>query len=323
VPPEGEPQWAGFGQSIRGAAHRRKGLSNQDHLRLFPRASSQMGPPLVCAVADGHGSPRSFRSAKGADFATRCARDTLWRFQKESSGLPENADLLKALVNDLPRDLVLAWRKAVEQDLERYPLSDDELTRLEEAAGAGAYRQVQDNPYLIYGATLLVVLVTTHGLAFLQLGDGDILLVAENGATHRPLPRDARLMGNETTSLCGHEAWRDFRTGWLPFTQPAPALVLLSTDGYCNSFHDDAAFLQVGADLLGLLRSEGAGSVCRSLGGWLEESSQEGSGDDITLAVLYRCAAIQSSAGRGRALQTTGSCQSTADALEPEETSHE
>lgn len=40
------------------------------------------------------------------------------------------------------------------------------------------------------------------------------------------------------------------------------------------------------------MRSTGPHSVCRGLSHWLNEASRLGSGDDITLAVLYRCAAI-------------------------------
>jgi serine/threonine protein phosphatase PrpC len=287
-------RWAGFGESIRGAAHQRNGLPNQDRWEMFPSTPGKLGPPLVCAVADGHGSPKSFRSEKGAAFATTRARKVVQQFLKTHTDLADPANLQYALKDDhLPRDLVLAWQKAVDDDLLQFPLRDAELDHLEQAEGTGARRQVLANPYLAYGATLLVTLITRQGLVFLQLGDGDILLVAEDGATRRPLAADPRLMANETTSLCMRAAWHDFRTGWLPQTEPVPALILLSTDGYSNSFQDDKAFLQVGADLLGLLRSEGAPKIHHNLRGWLEESSQSGSGDDITLAVLYRCGAIQ------------------------------
>ncbi len=287
--------WSVFGESVRGAAHARKDLPNQDSLGWwFPRAAGKQGPPLIVAVADGHGSPKCFRSATGAAFATDRAREVARKFLKSYQFLPD-AKMGEALAERLSFELERAWKVRVRRDLEDNPLRPDELDLLEQTAGAEARRQVLANPYLAYGATLLLALVTDRGLALLQLGDGDILAVTENGVTRRPLPKDPRLMANETTSLCGPNAWRDFRTVWLPQAseQPAPALLLLSTDGYANSFQSDKAFVQVGADLLGLLRSEGSAGVCRSLRSWLEESSQLGSGDDITLAALYRCDAIQ------------------------------
>ena len=68
--------------------------------------------------------------------------------------------------------------------------------------------------------------------------------------------------------------------------EEVPALVLLSTDGYANSFEDDGGFLSVGSDLLMMLREHDTAAVQRDLETWLEEASREGSGDDITLGVL-------------------------------------
>jgi hypothetical protein len=104
----------------------------------------------------------------------------------------------------------------------------------------------------------------------------------------RPMPEDERLCGNQTTSLCDRESWREFRVVFHALAETAPALVLVATDGYANSFRDDAGFLQVGTDLLLILRTDGLEAVKKDLESWLTETSQEGSGDDITLGVLYR-----------------------------------
>jgi hypothetical protein len=145
---------------------------------------------------------------------------------------------------------------------------------------------VETKPLLAYGATLLVVLVTHAFILYVQLGDGDILTVTETGEVSRPLARDEQLFANETTSLCAANAWRDLRIGFQALVGMPPALILLSTDGYANSFRDDAGFLKVGADLLEMIRAEGLDQVNENLAGWLTEASQTGSGDDITLAVI-------------------------------------
>ncbi len=69
--------------------------------------------------------------------------------------------------------------------------------------------------------------------------------------------------------------------------EAAPALILVSTDGYANSFADDAGFLQVGSDLLNILRAQGLDEVTANLDGWPAEASEQGSGD-VTLGLLYR-----------------------------------
>lgn len=120
---------------------------------------------------------------------------------------------------------------------------------------------------------------------YFQLGDGEILSVSPDGQTTRPLHADERLVGNQTTSLCQPDAWREFRVSWT-LAPDLPALVLLSTDGYVNSFRSDEDFLKIGSDYLELLRVEGISTVAEELPRILEEATQQGSGDDITLAIL-------------------------------------
>ena len=139
-----------------------------------------------------------------------------------------------------------------------------------------------------YGSTLLTVLAGPEVLLFLQLGDGDILVVADDGTVTRPMPEDSRLMANETTSLCTVDAWREIRVALYPLVEGAPALILLATDGYANSFVSEQDFLRVGPDYLQAIREEGLAAVGSHLDEWLAEASTQGSGDDITLGIVSR-----------------------------------
>ncbi len=65
-----------------------------------------------------------------------------------------------------------------------------------------------------------------------------------------------------------------------------PALVLITTDGYVNAFTSNAGFLKAATDILALGRSEGWDYVEKHLSQWLEEASMQGSGDDVTVALL-------------------------------------
>ena len=125
----------------------------------------------------------------------------------------------------------------------------------------------------------------TECLLYLQLGDGEILSVTAQGTTTRPLPPDDRLIANQTTSLCQPEAWKDFRSAWVT-NGAMPSLVLLSTDGYANSFRSDEDFLKIGQDYLEIIREQGIASLAEELPAILTEATQQGSGDDITLAIL-------------------------------------
>src|SRR5436305_1513624 len=83
-------------------------------------------------------------------------------------------------------------------------------------------------------------------------------------------PADVRLFGNETTSLCLPDAWNDMHVDVQP--ESAPALILLASDGYANSFSDDAAFRRVGSDLLEMIRADGLDAVSQALPGWLADA---------------------------------------------------
>lgn len=278
--------WQALGRSVRGASHVRSGLPNQDALAWLPAVGS--GPRLILAVSDGHGSAKSFRSDVGSARAVEIAA---WVLQDLLDGQPDptNLSAVKRTAEErLPREILRQWVEAVEKDLAENPFTPQELALLAEKSGPSAREAVEQNTLLAYGATILVVLVTEQFILYLQLGDGDILTVSESGVVERPLPEDARLFANQTTSLCTAEAWRDFRVRFQALPGSPPALILVSTDGYANSFVNEEAFLKVGADIWEILRAEGIESVSQSLEGWLNEASQSGSGDDITLGLLCR-----------------------------------
>ena len=171
--------------------------------------------------------------------------------------------------------------------LKEEPLYSGTLDQLEQQNGAAARQDVEANPFLAYGSTILGVLAAPEFLVYLQLGDGDILLVSDAGEVSRPWARDGRRLSAETTSLCTLEAWKSVHVAVQPNAAQAPRLVLLSTDGYSDSFREDAGFLKVASDILEIIRREGFEKVEQSMESWLSETSRLGSGDDTTLGILY------------------------------------
>ena len=65
-----------------------------------------------------------------------------------------------------------------------------------------------------------------------------------------------------------------------------PLMFLVSTDGYSNSFTDKSGFLKAGEDFFKLCNEKGLGYIENSLEDWLNVSSDKGSGDDISLALV-------------------------------------
>jgi serine/threonine protein phosphatase PrpC len=286
APTPRKPRWQALGQSVRGAAHARAGLPNQDAYTWVPRSGE--GSLLILAVSDGHGSAKSFRSDVGSGYAVSAAA---WVLQDLLDGQPDprNLSAIKRTAEErLPQEIVRHWTAKVEEHLQKTPFTEEELGALEQKDGPAARQKVEDNPLLAYGATLLATLVAEDFILYLQLGDGDILVVSEEEEVSRPMPEDARLFANQTTSLCTPDAWRDFRIRFQTVVGSPPALILLATDGYANSFVNEEAFLQVATDIWEIIRDEGLATVTENLEGWLERASQEGSGDDITLGLLCR-----------------------------------
>jgi serine/threonine protein phosphatase PrpC len=281
-------KWEVIGQTIRGASHLRNGLPNQDAIQFDP--GDEAGAPVVVAVADGHGSPKSFRSAVGADLAARAALEITRNFlngmkQSSLSAIKDAAERL------LPADIVKSWTDAVDAHRKENPFSAEELDRLESGAGLSAREAIvaQGKHLVAYGSTLLLVAIADGFIFYLQLGDGDIVAVSDTAdVAEHPLPSDPSLIANETTSLCMSGAQKKFRFRFQVIHDVPPALILISTDGYSNAFATDADFYKVGSDLIEIVRTSGLESVNRDLSGWLNDASQSGSGDDVTLGIICR-----------------------------------
>ena len=269
--------WRTLKATVRGAAHVRAGLPNQDAVRVA-RFNDDL--PLLAALADGHGSARSFRSQRGARLAVIVAQQVCGHLFK----LDGPTQIKRWAEERLPQELVRRWRERVDKSLKIKPFTPEELTLLD----AASRRQIETNPYLAYGSTLLTVIVAPAFILYLQLGDGDILTVSTQGDIERPIAADARLIGNETTSLCSAKAWNDLRVRFQTLAGSPPALILAATDGYANAYRDEAGFQQVARDLWALLRDEGDAAVKPHLQDWLNEASQQGSGDDISVGIIWR-----------------------------------
>jgi serine/threonine protein phosphatase PrpC len=262
--------WRVLGRSVRGTSHRRRDLPNQDAIGW---ATTSAGD-LTLAVADGHGSSACFRSGTGSQLAVRVALELL----AELAGrLDFKQEFLDDIEDDVKDQLVTRWRDAVADHLSRNPFDAHDISLLGRRSS-----------FTAYGSTLLAAMADDSQLFLLQIGDGDILLVSGVGRVTRPWPRDERLLGVETTSLCTEDAARNIRLRVEPLSSASPRLVLLCTDGYANSFRSDSGFLKVGTDLLEMIGEDGLEAVERDLEGWLEEASKLGSGDDVTVGLLFR-----------------------------------
>jgi len=288
-------EWRVIGETVPGASHLRAGIPNQDAILQVRQSSARL--PVIVSISDGHGSNKCFRSDRGSRFAVRIGSDLLDELIHGRHAALPPTEIEGRVRESLTAEFIRRWRAAVDADLKREPFREEEFARMIERDGERARRLVEANSYLAYGATSLSFLLTPTYALYLQLGDGEMITVSEGGEIGHPLPEDTRLLANETTSLCLDKAAQDFRFAVQPHgAGDMPALILLTTDGYYNSFSTIAGFHQVGGDLLQMLREpDGFGTVNRSVRGWLEEATAAGSGDDCTLAIVCRMDALTAS----------------------------
>lgn len=262
-------RWRAGGGTSRGPSHIAADLPNQDAIAWNTGNGSDA--PLVLAVSDGHGSPNCFRSDAGSRFSVETALEVL----APITAVPDEQGARR-----LAMMLVNAWQARVDSDIKARPYSESERARLSPAP--------EDNR-LPYGATMLTVLVRQDFVLFAQIGDGDILCVDASGKTSRVFTKDAGLAINETRSLCETRAWEEVHVHVIDArAQELPALILVSTDGYVNSFASENDFLMIGRDFREMIRGDGLEAVVRELPAILRDTTRAGSQDDITIGLIKR-----------------------------------
>ena len=281
--------WQIVSGSVPGAMHERSGTPNQDALSWWSAEGER--PLAVLCIADGHGGKEYTRSHIGARRAVKEAQMFL-----VSEVMPrildrdalENLTRFKRHFNEqMPKLLVNRWRASIYEHASDIPFSKEETSHPKDEAEAQPNTTRPDTSVeQRYGATLLAALLTPELHLYIQLGDGDVLtLTAEGDVVRPPFPVDSHLLANHTTSLCSKNAWRYVRVHFQPIVERPPVFVMLATDGYANSFADDADFEQVARDLYAAIQQDGLAAVAGRLPDWLEATSKGGSGDDISVVM--------------------------------------
>jgi serine/threonine protein phosphatase PrpC len=287
-------KWLVYSKSVTGASHSLTGYSNQDSIQWKQSRDSET---IVMSVADGHGSDIHFRSKIGSLIAVKTAVATLFRLFHNQPIEIDNVSQIKDIVRySVPRLLVHNWVDEVQRHVQKHPFSNNEIDLILEKKGPFMLEKIINNPKIAYGSTLLTAVITKNYFIFFQLGDGDILIV-DNNRNIRNMSSN-NYFGSDTKSsiesiihtesLCMDNSWLEFKTGIFDFYALKPKLILLSTDGYCNSFNNESGFLKIGLDYLDFIEECGYSYLSKNLYDILRQTSQKGSGDDITLGLIYR-----------------------------------
>jgi len=309
--------WRVIGASQRGASHIRMGSVCQDAIHWIPEHG--VGPPLILSIADGHGSSKHFRSGIGARLAVDAAGAA---FCELLTGVTKGSlnniyQIKKHVEGELPRNIVKNWLGSVEAHAQIAPFTATELVAPTRNKGEKSREIPQiESKSSAYGSTLVSVLVHEQFIVYVQLGDGDIISISEQGEAEHIF--STRLLGTETNSLSeARLVWitnprslesknrnedefgtlrtiKNFHVHFqvIDASLPPPAMILLSTDGLANSYKDDDDFEQFELDIYRKFANStfevAYREVCESLPAWLDQVTKGGSGDDITMGILCR-----------------------------------
>ncbi len=273
IPMTAANTWQVMGASVPGSRHIRSGQPNQDALILGVLPE---GAGTFAAISDGHGSRTCFRSGEGARQAVQIT-DELMRTNRMISTLKEHQGMQL-----VAQEILRHWRSSIMNHLKLHPFTYAETEGLDRQQRTLLGR----NALVAYGATLLVACAMETEVFFLQLGDGDFLTLDGAGMVSGIFGPDGKHMGNATTSLCLPNALEEFR--FYRWRTALPKMLLGSTDGYGNSFRSEADFHKALRDYARLISEHGLDAVSDKLPEWLTETSEKGSGDDISLALIFR-----------------------------------
>lgn len=265
-----------FGESVQGASHKRVNMECQD---TFKKLEYDDGT-IIMAIADGHGSKACPYSKSGSSVAVNVFCKIMDEFH---TSYAENLEMLLTYLNregdtKVAQDIDAEWKRRVLK-VHTKQKREVSLTEAGEKNKAEIYKQ--------YGSTLVGMMITPLFIFAFQLGDGDISIVSRNGLDH--LLESEKILGVETHSLSKIDSWKRAVSVVRRRTAGSglPYMLMLSTDGFANSYKSTHEFQKTCMDYFGMIEQHGAGTVAANLKGWLDETSAMGCGDDITVLIAY------------------------------------
>ena len=263
----------GFSHSVIGASHDRTGL-----VCLDSSAYKVTDHYAVAVVADGHGSKKHFRSHLGSKFAVEAtieAIDTFLRITTRfCSELPQESQ------NDnqeYPKAANLNWNEKVNEHLKENPVTDEEKSKFTDEEFAAI------PPESYYGTTLIAGVAAKDFTFGLQIGDGTLVALFDDGEAVMPMEYNEAAPANVTASMCNSNAASMF-SGFYVENKKLIAMYA-STDGLYTSFGSEYDFLDYHTIITSQLANlENFKEVIMNN---LTKRAHFGTEDDISLSCVY------------------------------------
>lgn len=262
-----------MGKSVQGTSHISGNVPCQDAHRIECLADGT----IVVAVSDGHGSSNCVYSDKGARLATDAFIEVISElFERTTDDREKLIHLFRqAGSSDLSKVICKRWERKIGK-------SYNALLGLAKKNGENIPQYTPE----LFGTTLLGLVVTFDFIYAVQIGDGDMVFV--NDSCVEKITEPVKFLGTETFSLSNENPWQYAVTYFqrMEFVEKAPCMFMISTDGFANSFINEDEYLVSCKEYFNTILEYGDEAVQNNLEGWLQQTSQEGCGDDITLVII-------------------------------------
>ena len=277
--------------TVRGYAHTLAEKECQDHSECWQ--TKYYDAVIVC---DGHGGDKYIRSAAGSYMACQAGKKAISAFMehivtdktfREKFFSSETAR--GEMFEQLARSIIQQWNWTVAADYDSRAIGDDPrfvvLTEEEK-------RELQHENSKAYGSTFLAAVLCDGFYFILKLGDGNICILRDGEVEFAEACsadlRDESLQFNVTTSLCSSTADREFRYAFVKYREDAVHGIVLTTDGVINSYINEEAYLHLIGNIFASYSEKDTRGAREELESFLQELSQKGSGDDLSVAVICR-----------------------------------
>lgn len=269
-----------FNRHVIGASHIKSNQPCEDYSLSYIKDGCG-----IAVVSDGHGSSRSFRASKGAEFACIVVMEIL------SSYIGKDEEILTAIAAseekfffNLKAYILRSWIDRISDDHSQNPFSSEEL----DGAGEKGRKYYSDNPdgfTKAYGCTLVAAYATTTFWFGIQIGDGTCTVSYEKGLSLQPLPEGPGQIANYTNSLCQSKAIENFVHY---FEKKTPLGIFVATDGVDESYQPLMYSLQLPRFYREISRCffENSPIALDELHLKLEQLTEEGSGDDVSVSAI-------------------------------------
>lgn len=241
----------------------------------------------ICVVADGHGSDNYPRTEYGSKYAVNAAIESVIDFVNTA----DPKDVLKdnntnyCMLNQLAKSILKAWYQSVEEDFNKRPFSEGELSLVSEKYKRKYISDNEEERHIekAYGCTLILFAVTDEYSFGLQIGDGKCVYIDSDGKFSEPIPWDENCQLNVTTSICDSDAIDEFRYF---VTENPPTAVFIGSDGIDDSYASDEELYALYRSILKIFIENGVDIGKSEIKEYLPVLTKKGSGDDVSVALI-------------------------------------